>query len=50
MSNLKWVLYIWGQKGWMEESTYDNQEDAKYYLKEWKEEFPNCKFKLIKEV
>ena len=42
-----WTLYVWGRKGWTEEATYDNRKDGKHYLDEWREEFPECRFKLV---
>ncbi len=46
MMNKKYILYLKTDKGWIEEKAYTNKEDAEYYLKEWQDEFPNCKFKL----
>tara|TARA_R100001086_G_scaffold54804_1_gene24591 strand:+ start:741 stop:896 length:156 start_codon:yes stop_codon:yes gene_type:complete len=48
LKKIKWILYLRGQKGWTEEAQYDNQDDGEYYLEEWKQEFPECKFKLVK--
>lgn len=47
--NKKYILYLQTDKGWIEEKAYNNKEDAKYYLEEWQDEFPNCKFKLEEE-
>jgi len=46
MMSKKYILYLQTDKGWTEEKAYINKEDAEYYLKEWQDEFPNCKFKL----
>jgi len=49
MTMVKWVLYLYTDKGWMEESEHNKKQDAEYILDEWQNEFPNCKFKIIKE-
>lgn len=45
---MTWALYLRTNKGWVEESSHDNKQEAEYVLHEWKEEFPNCYF-IIKE-
>ncbi len=44
-----WVLYLYTDKGWAEESRHDDKLDAEYSLYEWLDEFPNCKFKIMPE-
>ena len=44
-----WVLYLYTDKGWAEESRHDDRLDAEYSLYEWLDEFPNCKFKIMPE-
>ena len=43
---MKYILFVQTDKGWIEEKSYTNKQDAEYYLAEWKEEFPNCNFKI----
>ena len=42
-----WVLLVLTDKGWAEEGIYFDEEDAKYYLEEYKEEFPDCSIRII---
>ena len=44
---MEWVLYVYTDKGWAEESRHDDEQDAKQSLDEWRHEFPNCRFKII---
>tara|TARA_R110002167_G_scaffold34498_1_gene109831 strand:+ start:141 stop:485 length:345 start_codon:yes stop_codon:yes gene_type:complete len=47
---LMWSLYKNTDKGWQIEGTYNSKKEAEYYLEEWQEEFPNCKFKIEENV
>ena len=46
-SSMEWILYVYTDKGWMEESRHDDEQDARHSLDEWRHEFPNCKFKIM---
>ena len=41
-----WSLYKNTDKGWQIEGTYNSKKESEYYLEEWQEEFPSCKFKI----
>lgn len=45
---MTWALYLRTNKGWVEESSHDNKEQALDALNEWEIELPNCSF-IIKE-
>jgi len=45
---MTWALYLRTNKGWVEESSHDDKEEAEEALHEWEKEFPNCHF-LINE-
>tara|TARA_R110000796_G_C14324653_1_gene408302 strand:- start:85 stop:441 length:357 start_codon:yes stop_codon:yes gene_type:complete len=47
---IMWSLYKNTDKGWQIEETYNSKKEAEYYLEEWQEEFPNCKFKIEENV
>jgi len=42
-----WVLLVLTDTGWRDEGIYFDEEDAKYYLEEYKEEFPDCSIRII---
>lgn len=46
---MAWVLYVNTDKGWKEESRYDDKLDAELSFGEWLDEFPNCKFMMLEE-
>ena len=43
-----WTLLVLTDKGWVDEGIYSDEEDAKYYLEEYKEEFPKCSIRIAK--
>ena len=43
-----WALLVLTDKGWADEGIYSDEEDAKYYLEEYKEEFPKCYIRITK--
>tara|TARA_Y100000361_G_scaffold62555_1_gene55001 strand:+ start:678 stop:1046 length:369 start_codon:yes stop_codon:yes gene_type:complete len=43
---LLWNLYKNTDKGWQVDGSYSSKKEAEYYLEEWQEEFPDCKFKI----
>ena len=45
-----WALLVLTDKGWADEGIYSDEEDAKYYLEEYKEELelPNCSIRIAK--
>ena len=43
-----WILLVLTDNGWADEGIYTDEEDAEYYLKEYKEEFPNCSIRIAK--
>jgi len=47
---LLWNLYKDTDKGWQVDGSYPSKKEAEYYLEEWQEEFPNCKFKIEEDV
>jgi hypothetical protein len=47
---MAWVLYVNTDKGWKEESKHDDRLDAEHSLNEWLDEFPGCKFMMLREV
>jgi len=47
---MDWVLYLYTDKGWAEESRHDEKQDAEHSLDEWRQEFPDCRFKIMEEI
>ena len=47
---LMWSLYLNTDKGWQIEGTYNSKKESEYYLEEWQEEFPSCKFKIEENI
>jgi len=43
-----WALLVLTDKGWADEGIYSDEEDAEYYLEEYKEEFPKCSIRIAK--
>ena len=47
-SCIRWALLVLTDKGWREEGIYTDEEEAEYYLEEYKEELPECTCKVTK--